>query len=130
MVFGLLELARNPEFQEKLRAEIHSSSGTVSYDSMPLLNAFIKAWLQFIPIKSGCHNPIYLPQEVLRLYPAAALFDRIAVQDAVIPLTDSIETSTGELTNQVLVRKGQILTLAVASYQRFESSILKAVSAF
>ncbi|KAJ7930607.1 cytochrome P450 [Mycena leptocephala] len=100
MVFGLLELARNPEFQEKLRAEIHSSSGTVSYDS--------------------CHNPIYLPQEVLRLYPAAALFDRIAVQDAVIPLTDSIETATGELMNQVLVRKGQILTLAVASYQRFE----------
>jgi hypothetical protein len=84
----------------------------------------------YIPIKSGCHNPIYLPQEVLRLYPAAALFDRIAVQDAVIPLTDSIETATGELMNQVLVRKGQILTLAVASYQRFESSILKAVSAF
>jgi cytochrome P450 len=42
----LLELARHPDFQEKLRAEVHSALGTssapVSYDSMPLLNAFIK----------------------------------------------------------------------------------------
>lgn len=46
MAFGLLELARNPQFQEQLRAEIHSTLATgrrnVSYDKMPLLNAFIK----------------------------------------------------------------------------------------
>jgi hypothetical protein len=41
-----LELARNPEFQAQLRNEIHSMLGTgvaaIAYDSMPLLNAFIK----------------------------------------------------------------------------------------
>ncbi|KAJ6457597.1 cytochrome P450 [Mycena sanguinolenta] len=99
IVFGLLELAKHPEFQEKLRVEIQSNSGA-SYDTMPLLNAFIK--------------------EVLRLYPAAALIQRIAVHDAVIPLSDSIETSTGQLINQIPVQKGQVLTLAVASYQRLE----------
>jgi hypothetical protein len=44
VAFGLLELARNPAFQEKLRAEIQDALGTsaVAYDGMPLLNAFIK----------------------------------------------------------------------------------------
>jgi hypothetical protein len=42
-----VELSRAPGFQEKLRAEIHSTLGytrstEVAYDGMPLLNAFIK----------------------------------------------------------------------------------------
>jgi cytochrome P450 len=45
--FGLLELARNPELQKILRAEIHSVVGAavlgnIAYDRMPMLNAFIK----------------------------------------------------------------------------------------
>jgi cytochrome P450 len=48
LVFGCLELARHPEFQNQLRGEIHGSlrgpSRTSSHESMPLLNAFIKAW--------------------------------------------------------------------------------------
>ncbi|KAJ7122200.1 cytochrome P450 [Mycena epipterygia] len=105
LAFGLLELARHPEFQEQLRAEIHSTLGAslqhVGYDSMPLMNAFIK--------------------EVLRLYPAEALPDRIAIQDTVIPLSGSIITSTGECMTQIPVQKGQVLTLAIASFQRLES---------
>ncbi|KAJ7928380.1 hypothetical protein B0H13DRAFT_1860575 [Mycena leptocephala] len=42
LAFGLLELARAPELQEKPRAEIHSMGGSKAYDSMPLLNVFIK----------------------------------------------------------------------------------------
>jgi hypothetical protein len=43
----LLELARKPELQEILRAEIHSAFGAgglgnMAYDRMPFLNAFIK----------------------------------------------------------------------------------------
>jgi hypothetical protein len=48
MSFAIRELAKDPDFQKKLRAEIYSSidssgapSGT-GYDNMPLLNAFIK----------------------------------------------------------------------------------------
>jgi len=47
LAFGLIELGKNPQFQDSLRAEIHAAVGTgynnISYDSMPLLNAFITA---------------------------------------------------------------------------------------
>ncbi|KAJ7856433.1 cytochrome P450, partial [Mycena leptocephala] len=92
LALGLVELSRAPEFQEKLRAEIHSTLGytrsaEVAYDGMPLLNAFIK--------------------EILRLYPAEAIVDRQAVQDTIIPLTDSLTTLNGNRVSEVSVRKGQ-----------------------
>ncbi|KAJ7209184.1 cytochrome P450 [Mycena pura] len=105
LAFGLIELAKNPQFQDSLRAEIHAAVGTgynnIPYDSMPLLNAFIK--------------------ESLRMYPAAVLSDRIASEDMVIPLSESIATTTGERMNQIHISKGEFLTLATASYQRMES---------
>ncbi|KAJ7020838.1 cytochrome P450 [Mycena alexandri] len=105
LVFGFLELARHPEFQHQLRAEIHASlrgpSRTSSYESMPLLNAFIK--------------------ETLRLYPPGALQERIAVQDTVIPLTEGIKNSAGELINHIQIQKGQVVLVAIASYQRLQS---------
>ncbi|KAJ7662846.1 cytochrome P450 [Mycena polygramma] len=100
--FGLMELARAPDFQDQLRREINSNlQNGVAYDGMPLLNAFIK--------------------ECLRIYPAEAITDRIALQDMVIPLADSITTATGERLSQIPVRKGQILMLALASNHRLES---------
>jgi cytochrome P450 len=45
-VFGLLELARHPDFQDKLRAKIYASLAAIAtnlaYENMPLLNAFLK----------------------------------------------------------------------------------------
>ncbi|KAJ6548582.1 cytochrome P450, partial [Mycena capillaripes] len=106
IAFALLELARNPEFQGILRAEIHcaiggADTGNVVYDRMPLLNALIK--------------------EVLRVYPAEAFTERIALQDTIIPLSESIVTSTGEHLPQIPVVKGQIVVVAIASYQRLQS---------
>ncbi|KAJ7841213.1 cytochrome P450 [Mycena olivaceomarginata] len=105
LAFGLLELARHPEFQEQLRAEIHASRATassaISYDTMPLLNAFVK--------------------ETLRVYPVGPIQERIATQDMVIPLADEITTTAGERINQIPVRKGQVLNIAIASYHRLES---------
>ncbi|KAJ7793050.1 cytochrome P450 [Mycena olivaceomarginata] len=103
LVFGLLELTRHPQFQDQLRSEARSFLGnqsSTSYDNMPLLNAFIK--------------------ETLRLYPPAALQERVATRDTVIPLADSILTSTGELMNQIAIRKGQVVSMAIASYHRQE----------
>ncbi|KAF7336316.1 Cytochrome P450 [Mycena venus] len=106
LAFGLVELARAPEFQDRLRAEIHSAlrasdGGSALYDNMPLLNAFIK--------------------ESLRMFPTEAITDRVAVKDVVIPLTDSLITTTGERISHIPVSKGQNITLAIASYQRLES---------
>ncbi|KAJ7635237.1 cytochrome P450 [Roridomyces roridus] len=103
LAFGLTELARNIEFQDALRREIHAShgGGDVAYNNMPLLNAFIK--------------------ELLRLYPVLAMEERMVAEDTVIPLMDSITTSTGERLSEVPVRKGQIIFLGIAAYQRLES---------
>ncbi|KAF7345290.1 Cytochrome P450 [Mycena sanguinolenta] len=103
--FGFLELARHPDFQHKLRTEIYSfrgaGQGNPAYDNMPLLNAFIK--------------------EILRLYPGLPLSDRVVAQDTVIPLMESITTTTGERISQIPVAKGQLVTVAIASYQRLAS---------
>ncbi|KAJ7828948.1 cytochrome P450 [Mycena olivaceomarginata] len=106
LAFSLLELAKDPELQENLRAEIHATVGnarasSVAYDNMPLLNAFIK--------------------ETLRMYPGEPMSERVAVRDTVIPLADGIRTSNGEHITHLPVPKGQIITLGIASYQRLES---------
>jgi hypothetical protein len=55
------------------------------------------------------------------MYPAEAITDRVAVQDMVIPLMESITTSTGERISRIPVRKGQVFVLAIGSYQRLAS---------
>ncbi|KAJ6482498.1 cytochrome P450 [Mycena sanguinolenta] len=100
LTFGLLELARNPELQDKIREEIHSMANS-TYDNKPLLNALIK--------------------ESLRMFPAEPLAERIAVQDTVISLTESILTMAGERIDHIPVRKGEVVLVGVASYQRDKS---------
>ncbi|KAJ6471712.1 cytochrome P450 [Mycena vulgaris] len=68
---------------------------------MPLLNAFIK--------------------ETLRMYPAAALSERVAPQDSIIPLGETITTSGGKKFDAIPVGKGQVVILGVAAYQRYDS---------
>jgi cytochrome P450 len=118
LFFGLLALARHPEFQKQLRAEIHSvlrtQSTSILYDNMPLLNAFIKV----CPTAYESAHLIQPVQETLRLYPAASLQERVATRNTIIPLGNSIVTSTGEMMNEVMVRKGQVLSVAIASYHK------------
>ncbi|KAF8204216.1 cytochrome P450 [Mycena galopus ATCC 62051] len=100
------ELARDPHYQGRLRAEIeshrgHSDAGQMEYDSMPLLNAFIK--------------------EILRFYPAAPYLERVASEDLAIPLASEITTTSGERISHLPVKKGQFIAVAVASFQRMES---------
>ncbi|KAJ6556011.1 cytochrome P450 [Mycena capillaripes] len=103
LAFALRELAKTPALQDKLRTEIHLAprddrSGGRAYENMPFLNAFIK--------------------EILRMYPALPISERIAVCDTVIPLSSYIKTSTGEIMSQIPVRKGQIVAVAIASYHQ------------
>ncbi|KAJ7184940.1 cytochrome P450 [Mycena filopes] len=101
LAIGLRVLAKMPRLQEELRAEIIANRGNTAYDNMPLLNAFIK--------------------ETLRLYPTLPLDDFAAIEDTSIPLGHEITTSTGEHINQLFLQKGQILSVAIASFQRLES---------
>jgi hypothetical protein len=52
------------------------------------------------------------------MYPAAALSERVALQDSVIPLAEGITTSSGGKIDAIPVGKGQVVMLGVAAYQR------------
>jgi cytochrome P450 len=124
LALGLRELAKHPDFQERLRAEIHltmrrSVGAEFAYDSMPLLNAFIKVKRLLEPEFDESFN--FAHQEVLRLYPAEALSEQVATKDGFLPLTNEITTAAGDSINKVPIKKGQIVTMVFASYQRFHA---------
>ncbi|KAH9941758.1 cytochrome P450 [Epithele typhae] len=91
LAFTLLELARHPDVQSRLREEIRSTGRDLSYDDvqrLPFLDAVVK--------------------EGLRLHPASPQTERVALRDDVIPLSIPIKTASGETLSSVRVRAGQV----------------------
>lgn len=118
MALGLRELAKSPELQASLRAEIAAQAENIAYDSMPLLNAFIKVCGWKEPIERVFNIYVFF-EETLRMYPIVPIYDRTAVRDVILPLSDRIKTSTGEQISQICIQKGQIVSVAIASFQRY-----------
>ncbi|PBK80614.1 cytochrome P450 [Armillaria gallica] len=88
--FTLLELARHPAVQQKLRQEIRDLSD-FSYDhiqSLPYLDAVCR--------------------EGLRVHPAAPRTDRIALEDDVIPLSQPLTTVDGKTVSSIAIKAGQV----------------------
>jgi len=98
--FVLYNLARLPDFQRDLRAEIQRAGppDEVDYDKMPLLNAVIN--------------------EVLRLYPSLPIADRVATADCVLPLSEPLTTTTGAKISGIPIRSGQRLYVSIGGYHR------------
>ncbi|KAG6857779.1 hypothetical protein H0H87_004195 [Tephrocybe sp. NHM501043] len=104
----LLELARNPEFQHRLRAEIratenatgrkYSSFTANDLDSMQYLAAILK--------------------ESMRFHPALYQNYRQAAKDDVLPLSTPIQTTSGEHIDELPIPKGMKVILSIAAYQR------------
>ncbi|KAG6920069.1 hypothetical protein DXG01_010137 [Tephrocybe rancida] len=104
----LLELARNPEFQQRLRAEIRAteiatgrrySSFTASdLDGMQYLAAVLK--------------------ESMRFHPALYQNYRQAAKDDVLPLSSPIRTTSGEYIDTLPIPKGMKVILSIAAYHR------------
>lgn len=105
----LLELARKPEIQSRLRSEIRQQESVIhargdaqftssDLDNMPYLNAVIK--------------------EALRYHCAAAQVFRMASQDCILPLSRPIRTESGELMHEVFVPKGTRIIASIAAYNR------------
>ncbi|KAL6303021.1 cytochrome P450 [Sparassis latifolia] len=82
--FTLWELARHPEIQQKLHEEIRQFSCDFDYDDIQQLN-----YLDAV-IKEG-----------LRLHPAAAMTERVALKDDVIPLNKPVCTSNGQTVSSI-----------------------------
>ncbi|KAK0438185.1 cytochrome P450 [Desarmillaria tabescens] len=108
MSWLLYELSLHAEDQSKIREEIAqtklNASGALTsndYDSMLWLNACIK--------------------ETLRLHsPGHSLF-RQAAQDDVLPLSEPITTSDGQVCSQIPICKGQVILASIYTYNRLPS---------
>ncbi|KAI6105296.1 cytochrome P450 [Pisolithus croceorrhizus] len=105
MTWALLELARHPNIQTKLREELLSFGGEPSYDQLtndlPYLDAIV--------------------QEVLRLHPSVPEMLREAAEDDVIPLSEPVQTKSGEFVDSIVVERGTIFTLPVSCINRSQA---------
>ncbi|KAF7364627.1 Cytochrome P450 [Mycena venus] len=99
----LYKLAEMTDFQQQLREEIRLTGPTeqADYNAMPLLNAIIN--------------------EVLRMYSSLPLAERVAVEDCILPLSQSITTRAGAKISELPIKKGQWVYVAIASYHRLAS---------
>ncbi|KAJ8454876.1 hypothetical protein ONZ51_g12775 [Trametes cubensis] len=89
--FTLLELARHPDVQARLREEIRSAGRELSYDDIQRLE-FLDA-----VVKEG-----------LRMHPASPQTERVALKDDVIPLSTPITLPSGQKLSSLRVRAGQV----------------------
>ncbi|KAK7456487.1 hypothetical protein VKT23_010737 [Stygiomarasmius scandens] len=105
----LYELSKHPEDQTRVYNEIRqvreqigpdSVPSSHDYDSMPYFNAVIK--------------------EALRLHPILAEVIREAAEDDMIPLEFPITTVSGEVINQIPIKKGQRIHMGLGASNRLE----------
>ncbi|KAI6169881.1 cytochrome P450 [Pisolithus thermaeus] len=105
MTWALLELARHPNIQTKLREELLSFGGEPSYDQLtndlPYLDAIV--------------------QEVLRLHPSLPEILREAAEDDVIPLSEPVQTKSGEFVDSIVVERGTIFSIPVSCINRSQA---------
>ncbi|KIM65593.1 hypothetical protein SCLCIDRAFT_1157767 [Scleroderma citrinum Foug A] len=100
--WALLELARNPAIQAKLREELLAFSGEPTYDqltnNLPYLDAVV--------------------HETLRVDSPITELTRIATEDDVIPLSEPVRTRSGDLVDSISVAKGTRIGISVACMNR------------
>ncbi|KAF9803645.1 hypothetical protein IEO21_09605 [Rhodonia placenta] len=106
--FALLELAKYPHYQRRLRSEIRAMEETVrargdeispaEVEAMPFLQAFNK--------------------EVLRLHPLVPYMYRQPVANDIIPLSKPITTRSGKVIHELPVPAGLRLVLSIPSCNR------------
>jgi len=105
----LLELARHPDVQARLRKEIRDTEAAIhvrggsdftasDLDNMPYLNAVLK--------------------ESMRFHPAVYHNYRLAARDDVLPLSKPITTTTGEVISKLPIPKGLKVILSISGYNR------------
>ncbi|KAI0918769.1 hypothetical protein AcV7_006907 [Taiwanofungus camphoratus] len=98
--FTLLDLARHPEKQRKLREEVRSYGRDLSYDDVQRLE-----YLDAV-VKEG-----------LRLHPASPQTERVALRDDVIPLSKPVRTRDGEALTSLRVKAGQVIHIPFTTMQ-------------
>ncbi|KAI6040777.1 cytochrome P450 [Pisolithus marmoratus] len=105
MTWALIELARHPDIQTKLRQELLSFGREPSYDqlinNLPYLDAIL--------------------QETLRLHPSVPELVRQADEDDVIPLSEPVRTKSGEVVDSIAVERGTVFAIPVSCLNQAEA---------
>ena len=107
--WALLELAKQPAIQRRLREEVRAMERTIrergdadftvaDFEAMPYLQAVLK--------------------EILRFYPAVPHTYRQSLRDDVLPLSKPVTTRSGKVITEVPIRAGLRLILSVCAYNR------------
>ncbi|KIL67314.1 hypothetical protein M378DRAFT_300977 [Amanita muscaria Koide BX008] len=106
--WALVELARHPEKQDKLRRELLQFSG-----SDP-------TWDQVVT-GTACPYLDAVVHESLRLHPPVESLDRIADKDDVVPLSYPMKTSSGKMVDSLFVPKGTTVATPFVYINRNEA---------
>ncbi|KAI0036665.1 cytochrome P450 [Vararia minispora EC-137] len=111
LTWWLWELAKYPEYQERIREEIVTARAKVSQRGATDFSA------------SDLEEPLACSlftvlQEALRLHPIVWHLKRAASQDDVIPLAVPVVGKSGKMITEIPVKKGQLIDLSVAAYNR------------
>ncbi|KAJ7499895.1 cytochrome P450 [Mycena latifolia] len=105
LTWALIELARNPEKQTKLREELlRFGSADPTWDQL----------VSGLPYLDG------VVHEILRLHAPLSQTIREAQVDDVIPLGEPITTASGEVVDSIAVPKGTIVTVSIHCMNRSE----------
>ncbi|KAJ6506413.1 cytochrome P450 [Mycena vitilis] len=105
LTWALIELAKQPEKQAKLRAEIAEfGAADPTWDqlvsALPYLDAVVL--------------------ETLRLHPPLAETTRQAMVDDVIPVSEPITTASGEVVDNIVIAKDTIVTVSIRCMNQSE----------
>ncbi|KAG1785654.1 cytochrome P450 [Suillus plorans] len=100
--WALIELSRHPDVQTRLREELLAFGPDPTYDqlkaNLPYLDAVV--------------------HETLRLHPPVRESTRIAAADDVIPLSEPVRTASGNMTDNISIAKGTLITISIAAINR------------
>ncbi|KAF9257244.1 cytochrome P450 [Marasmius fiardii PR-910] len=99
LAWAFYELAKRPDWQDRIRKEIMEAQQSDSgFDKFEYLNAHIK--------------------ETLRFHPSVPLTERVAYDDAVLPLSRPITTISGRVITELPIHKGQTIYIRIAAFNR------------
>ncbi|KAF8259373.1 cytochrome P450 [Lactarius quietus] len=104
----LLEIARHPESQERIREEVATVFRRADANGVELSTA---------DLDSMAYTQAAL-KESMRLHPIIWMLSRVAAQDDAIPLAFPVTTKSGLPVSSIPVKKGTIIDIAIHAYQR------------
>ncbi|KAG2101118.1 cytochrome P450 [Suillus discolor] len=102
LTWVLIELSRHPNVQTRLREELLAFGPDPTYDqlkaNLPYLDAVV--------------------HETLRLHPPVGESTRLAATDDVIPLSEPVRTASGNMTDNISIAKGTLITISIVAINR------------